>query len=540
MWLVGAGPGDPGLLSARALEAIASADTILYDRLIPAAALDGAREDAELLFVGKQGGGEAVPQEHTQALMIERARAGHEVVRLKGGDPFVFGRGGEEALALRDAGIEFQVVPGVTAGVAAAAYAGIPVTHRGLSTGVALVTGHTQEGAPRSEGQTSGEEMGASEAPSWRGAGESEESVAELDWEGIAAFPGTLVFYMGVRQLPHIAERLIAAGRPREQPVAVVERGTLPDQRTVSGTLATIAEVAARKRVQAPAITVVGAVAELAERLDWLPSRPLAGRTVAVTRARSQASELARRLAELGASVVQAPTIRTRTLDGPALDPSPYDLVCVASPNAVHALLERLDDGTHPPGDARSLAGTRVAAIGPGTARALAEHGITADIVPPRSVAESLVEALADFHVNRALVARASQARDVLPDALRARGAEVDVLALYETVAEPLSARTLEQARAADYIVFTSSSTVRFFLQAASGAQARDGASPGDPHPHATLLSPTTRVVSIGPVTSATLREHDLEPTVEAERHDIDGLVDALLADAVEAKPRVK
>ena len=533
MWLVGAGPGDPGLLSARALEAIASADTILYDRLIPAAALDGAREDAELLFVGKQGGGEAVPQEHTQALMIERARAGREVVRLKGGDPFVFGRGGEEALALRDAGIEFQVVPGVTAGVAAAAYAGIPVTHRGLSTGVALVTGHTQEGSPGSEGQAPGGEIGVSEA-------EPEESVAELDWEGLAAFPGTLVFYMGVRQLPHITERLIAAGRPQAQPVAVVERGTLPDQRTVSGTLATIAEVAIRERVQAPAITVVGAVAELAERLDWLPSRPLAGRTVAVTRARSQASELARRLAELGASVVQAPTIRTRTLDGPPLDPSPYDLVCVASPNAVHALLKRLDDGTHPPGDARSLAGTRVAAIGPGTARALAEHGIAADIVPQRSVAESLVEALADFRVNRALVARASQARDILPDALRARGAEVDVLALYETVAEPLSARTLEQARAADYIVFTSSSTVRFFLQAASGAQARDGASPGDTHPHATLLSPTTRVVSIGPVTSATLREHDLEPTVEAERHDIDGLVDALLADVVAAEPRAK
>jgi uroporphyrinogen III methyltransferase/synthase len=540
VWLVGAGPGDPGLLSARALEAIARADTILYDRLIPAAALDGAREDAELLFVGKQGGGEAVPQEHTQALMIERARAGREVVRLKGGDPFVFGRGGEEALALRDAGIEFRVVPGVTAGVAAAAYAGIPVTHRGLSTGVALITGHTQEGTPRSGGPAPGGETSASDTPPWREAGASEESAAELDWEGLAAFPGTLVFYMGVRQLAHITERLITAGRPRSQPVAVVERGTLPDQRTVSGTLATIAEVAMRERVQAPAITIVGAVAELAERLDWLPARPLAGRTVAVTRARSQASELARRLAELGASVVQAPTIRTRTLDGPPLDPSPYDLVCVASPNAVHALLERLDDGIHPPGDARSLAGARVAAIGPGTARALAEHGIVADVVPQRSVAESLVEALADFRVNRALVARASRARDVLPDALRARGAEVDVLALYETVAEPLSARTLEQARGADYIAFTSSSTVRFFLEAASGAQARDGASSGKAQPHATLLSPTTRVVSIGPVTSATLREHGLEPAVEAERHDIDGLVDALLADAVAAEPRAK
>jgi uroporphyrinogen III methyltransferase/synthase len=540
VWLVGAGPGDPGLLSARALEAIARADTILYDRLIPAAALDGAREDAELLFVGKMSHGgvghpsnESVPQEHTQALMIEHALAGREVVRLKGGDPFVFGRGGEEALALRDAGIEFRVVPGVTAGIAAAAYAGIPVTHRGISTGVALITGHTREGIPSGWDRSPDSEESASEAAPWRGPGEPEDAVADLDWESLAAFPGTLVFYMGVHQLPHIAEMLMAAGRPGAQPVAIVERATLPDQRVVRATLATIAEVAIRERVQAPAITVVGTVVALAKQLDWLPARPLAGRTVAVTRARAQASELARRLGELGASVVQAPTIRTRTLDGPPLDPSPYDLVCVASPNAVHTLFERLDDGAHPPGDARSLAGARVAAIGPGTARALAEHGILADIVPERSVAESLVDALADLHVNRALVARASEARDVLPDALRARGAQVDVLALYETVAEPLSARALEQARTADYIAFTSSSTVRFFLQAASGAQAPGEMSAGDPHPPASLLSPTTRVVSIGPVTSATLREHGLEPAVEAKRHDIDGVIDALLADAL-------
>jgi uroporphyrinogen III methyltransferase/synthase len=534
VWLVGAGPGDPGLLSVRALEVIARADTILYDRLVPAAALDGAREDAELLFVGKQGGGEAVPQEHTQALMIERALAGREVVRLKGGDPFVFGRGGEEALALRDAGIEFRVVPGVTAGVAAAAYAGIPVTHRGMSTGVALITGHTRESppardvdAPDSQTPTTGQGSD----------GESEQTLAELDWPALAAFPGTLVFYMGVRQLPHIAERLIAAGRPRAQPVAIIERGTLPDQRTVSGTLATIAEVALREHVHAPAITVVGAVAELAGSLGWLPARPLAGRTVAVTRARSQASELARRLAELGASVVQAPTIRTHTLSGPPLDPSPYDLICLASPNAVHALFQRLAGGGR---DARSLASTRVAAIGPGTVRALAEHGIVADVVPERSVAESLVDALADLSVNRALVARASQARDVLPDALRERGAQVDVLALYETLAEPLSPRVLEQARGADYIVFTSSSTVRYFLDAAGEVRAPDDVSPDDTHPAATALSPSTRIVSIGPVTSATLREHGLEPDVEATRHDIDGLLDALLSDAGAREPRAQ
>ncbi len=515
--LVGAGPGDPGLLTARALELIASADTILYDRLIPAQALEGARGDAELLFVGKQGGGDSVPQEQTTALMIERARAGREVVRLKGGDPFVFGRGGEEALALRGAGIEFGVVPGVTAGVAAAAYAGIPVTHRGMSTAVALITGHTQEGTPHEGGHPEGH-------PPWRGAGgqareDPGEPESELDWGALAAFPGTLVFYMGVRRLERIAGALIEAGRPASQAVALVEQGTLPDQRTVRGTLATIAELARREQVKAPAIAIVGPVAGLAESLEWLPVGPLSGIAVAVTRARAQASELAQRLADLGARVVQAPTIRTRALPGPPLDPRPYDLICLTSPNGVELLFERLDDGTHPPGDARALAHARVAAIGPGTARALKAHGIVADVVPERFVAESLVEALAGLDVRSALVARASEARDVLPDALRARGAEVEVLALYETVAEPLSDQALAETRGADYITFTSSSTVRFFLQAAGA--------PG----------PATRIASIGPVTSATLRELGLEPHVEAQRHDIDGLVQALLADALARLP---
>jgi uroporphyrinogen III methyltransferase/synthase len=486
--LVGAGPGDPGLLTARALELIARADTILYDRLIPAQALDGARADAELLFVGKQGGGESVPQAHTQTLMIERARAGREVVRLKGGDPFVFGRGGEEALALRAAGIEFGVVPGVTAGISAASYAGIPVTHRGLSTGVALVTGHE----------------------------DPEKQESELDWRALAAFPGTLVFYMGVRQLERIASSLIDAGRPSSQPAAVVERGTFPDQRSVTGTLAEIAEIARRERVQAPAIAIVGDVVGLAESLEWLPSRPLAGYTVAVTRARARASTLARRLEELGAVVVQAPSIRIQQISDPAvppLDPARYDLICLTSPNGVRFLFERLAAEGR---DARALARARIAAMGPGTAGALAEHGIAADVVPERFVAESLVEALSGLEVARALVARASEARDVLPDALRARGAEVDVLDLYETIAEPLSERALAGAQAADYVTFTSSSTVRFFLEAGG------------------RLSPETRIASIGPVTSETLREYGLTAHVEARRHDIDGLVEALLTDVGE------
>jgi uroporphyrinogen III methyltransferase / synthase len=498
VYLVGAGPGDPGLLTARALELIAQADVILYDRLIPASALDGARADAELLFVGKQGGGASVPQERTEALMIDRAQAGATVVRLKGGDPFVFGRGGEEALALRHAGIPFAVVPGISAGVAASAYAGIPVTHRGLAGAVAFVTGHTREDG----GESAGEDDG------------------EIDWPALAAFPGTLVFYMGVRRLPHIAAALIAAGRSAAEPAAAIEGGTLPTQRTIRSTLGGIADAARERDVRPPSITVVGPVVALAEQLSWLAPLPLAGRTVAVTRARAQASGLARRLQELGATVVQAPVIRIEPLEDPAhptLDPTPYDLVCLTSPNGVAALFQRLDDGVHPRGDARALAAAKVAAIGPGTARALAQRGVVADIVPERFLAEGLVEALARTPVRRALIARARQARDVLPDALRARGAHVDVLELYDTVAQPLSADILAKCRTADFITFTSSSTVRYFLLAAGGRAE---------------LSPATRVVSIGPVTSDALREHGLAPDVEAVRHDIDGLIDAVLADA--------
>ncbi len=495
VYLVGAGPGDPGLLTARALELIAAADVILYDRLIPASALDGARADAELIFVGKEGGGPSVAQEHTQELMLDRSRAGRSVVRLKGGDPFVFGRGGEEALALRAAGIGFEVVPGVTSGVAAPAYAGIPVTQRELASAVALVTGNEDPEKPQTA----------------------------IDWTALAAFPGTLVFYMGVRRLGAIASALIAAGRPASEPVAVVQDGTLPGQRTVSGTLETIAELVERAGVRPPSITVVGEVVELGERLDWFGPRPLQGLSVAVTRARAQSSDLARRLEALGARVVTAPVIRTRTLPGPPLDPAGYDLLCVTSSNGAQALFERLNDGGR---DARALAGVTVAAIGASTARALAERGILADVVPEQAVAESLVNALEGLSVKRALIARAAKGRDVLPQALRARGVEVDLLDLYETVAEPLAEETLAAARAADYITFTSSSTVEHYLAAAGG---------GDP---SGAISPDTRIISIGPVTSESLRSRGLEPHVEAERHDVDGVIAALLADATPAAER--
>jgi uroporphyrinogen III methyltransferase/synthase len=480
VYLVGAGPGDPGLLTARALELIATADTILYDRLIPSAALAGARPGAELLYVGKEGGGSSVPQEQTEALMLARARAGGTVVRLKGGDPFVFGRGGEEALALRAARIPFEIVPGVTAGVAALAYAGIPVTHRGLARACAFVTGRT------------GDE-------------------SELDWAALAAFPGTLVFYMGVGRLAQISAALIEAGRAPTEPAAVVESGTLPSQRTVRGTLQAIAERVSAEQVGSPSITVVGAVAELADELAWVAARPLAGLTVAVTRARAQASGLARSLRELGAEVVQAPAIRIEPIAGPALDPAAYDLICVTSQNAASALFERLAAGGR---DARALAGARIASIGPGTDRELRAHGIAADVTAERSLGEGLVEALAGVPATHALIARARGGRDVLPDALRERGIEVDVLELYESVAEPLAADTVTAVRAADYVTFTSSSTVRNLLGAIGE------------------LSPHTRVVSIGPITSETLRGHGVAVDVEAGEHDVDGVLAALVADA--------
>ncbi len=483
VYLVGAGPGDPGLLTARALELIGAADVIVYDRLIPISALEGARPGARLLYAGKEGGGPSMPQAEIERLLIEHGAAGRTVVRLKGGDPFVFGRGGEEAEALAAAGIRFEVVPGVTAGVGAPAYAGIPVTHRDAASAVAFVTGHEDPTKPSSA----------------------------LDWKGLAAFPGTLVVYMGVRRLAAIAQRLVDAGRDASEPAAVIERGTLPEQRVVTGTLATIASIAAAEDVKAPAIAVVGPVAALRGRLRWLETRPLAGVTVAVTRARAQVSSLASGLRALGAAVVEAPAIRIVPLDGPAPEVHRYDLVCLTSPNGVRLLFERLAAAGM---DARSLAGARVAAIGPGTSAALREHGVIADVVPERFVAEGMVEALADVPVKRALLARAAAARDVLPAALRARGAEVDVLPLYETVAEPLSESQLAAVGEADYVTFTSSSTVGFFFDAAGGR-----------------LRGAPRLVSIGPVTSDALRERGLEPDVEAERHDIDGLVEALIAD---------
>jgi uroporphyrinogen III methyltransferase/synthase len=495
VYLVGAGPGDPGLMTARALELIASADAVYYDRLIPPGALDGARQDAELVYVGKAPGKPSVPQEEIGERLIEAARAGKSVVRLKGGDPFVFGRGGEEGEALREAGIEFELVPGITAGVAASAYAGIPVTHRDDASAVAFVTGH--------------------EDP------EKEESA--LDWEALARFPGTLVFYMGVKRLASNAASLIEAGRDADEPAAAVERGTMDGQRTVAATLGTLAEAIEREGVKAPALIVVGRVVERRQALAWLERRPLHGRRVIVTRARAQASGLAKRLRGLGAEVVELPAIRIEPLldseevKRAAASIGDYALICLTSPNGVRLLFEALRAAGL---DARALSGATVAAIGPGTARALAKCGIAADIVPERFVAESLVEALGEVEVSgkRVLVARAADARDVIPEHLSGRDAEVDVVALYETVREEPKPEAIEAAQGADYVTFTSSSTVRNLTDAL-----------GDRFPH------NARIVSIGPVTSEAVQDAGLGIDVEAERHDIDGLVTALLADAAPA-----
>jgi uroporphyrinogen III methyltransferase/synthase len=502
-------------MTAASLELIASADAIFHDRLIPPGALAGARADAELVYVGKAPGKPSVPQGEIGERLIEAAQAGKCVVRLKGGDPFVFGRGGEEGEALRAAGIEFEVVPGVTAGVAASAYAGIPVTHRDDASAVAFITGHE----------------------------DPEKTETALDWEALARFPGTLVFYMGVKRLADNASALIAAGRDAAEPAAAVERGTMEGQRTVVATLGTLAEAVEHESIGAPALIVVGRVVERRETLAWLERRPLHGHRVVVTRARAQASGLAATLRNLGAEVVELPAIRVEPLIQSddvrrAVDRiGEYALICITSPNGAHLLFEALVNagldaralgsgtkngqvgkgGTGAAGKPQTRADTVIAAIGPGTARALAEHGIRPDVVPERFVAEALVESLADLDIEdrRVLLARAAEARDVLPDALRERGAEVDVVSLYETVRESPDPAAVEAAQAADYVTFTSSSTVRNLTEAL-----------GDRFPS------RARVVSIGPVTSEAARDAGLEVDVEAEPHDIDGLVATLLADA--------
>ncbi len=477
VYLVGAGPGDPRLITVRGEELLRRADVIVYDRLAGDALLDLARPGCVLIDAGKQPGAVALTQDETTQALIEHGRSGALVVRLKGGDPFVFGRGGEEAQALRAAGVAFEIVPGVTSAISVPAYAGVPVTHRDLAAQVTIVTGHERPGKPR----------------------------ADVDWAALAGLPGTLVVLMGVGGLAAAAAALIAGGKAPGTPVCVTQSGTTADQRSVTGTLATIAADVESAGIRSPAVTVIGAVAALHDEIAWAEQRPLHGRRVVVTRARAQASGLVARLRDLGAEVDECAVIRIEPLAGPAIDASAYGLVCVTSPNAPRLLLERCG------GDARAFAGATVAAIGPGTAAALREAGLVADVVAERSLAEGLLEALpADLRGVRALVARAEEARDALPDGLRAAGAAVDVVPLYRTLAS--LPRRPERMLSADAVAFTSSSTVARFAEALPGHDLTG-----------------VRGVSIGPITSATARELGVGVIAEAPQHDLDGLVAELL-----------
>jgi uroporphyrinogen III methyltransferase/synthase len=478
VYLVGAGPGDPRLITVRGEDLLRRADVIVFDRLAADALLDLAPPGCTLIDAGKQPGLVALTQDETTRTLIEHGRTGALVVRLKGGDPFVFGRGGEEAQALREAGVPYEIVPGVTSAISVPAYAGVPVTHRDLAAQVTIVTAHERPGKEHSD----------------------------IDWPALARLPGTLVVLMGVASLGSVAEALIAAGKPSGTPVCVTQSGTTAAQRSVTGTLATIAAEIAAAGIRSPAVTVIGAVAALRDELAWAEARPLHGRRIVVTRARAQASGLVARLRDLGSEVDECAVIRIEPIAGDPIDLSAYGLVCVTSPNAPQLLLERGG------GDARALAGVSVAAIGPGTAAALRAAGIVADVVAERSVAEGLLEALpGELTGVRALVARAEEARDVLPDGLRAAGAQVDVVPLYRTLAA--LPRHPQRMLDADAVAFTSSSTVSRFAAALPG------------HDLAAV-----RGVSIGPVTSATARELGVGIVAEAAHHDLDGLVAALVA----------
>ena len=479
VFLVGAGPGDPGLLTRRGEELLRAADVVVYDRLAPRALLELARPGAELVDVGKAPGHAEMTQTEINALLVARGAEGRAVVRLKGGDPFVFGRGGEEAEACIAAGIPFEIVPGITSAIAAAAYAGIPVTHRGVSTSFTVVTGH--------------------EDPA--------KGASDTRWDALARAGGTLVILMGAGRVAEIAKALIAGGRDESTPAAAVRFGTRPDQHTVRATLGTIAEAG----VESPSAIVVGDVAAL--DLGWFERRPLFGRTVVVTRAREQASELRSRLAALGATVLELPAIRVVPIDFALPDLAAFAWIVFTSANGVDAFFDR---GLTPADlDARALAPARLAVIGPGTAAALARRGLRADLAPSRFVAESLLEAF-PAGPGRVLLARAETARDVLPDGLAALGYDVEVLAVYRTEPAPADPEALARLRShpasVDAITFTSSSTVDNFCDAVGR-----------------LPEPQPLVVSIGPVTSGTARSRGLRVDAQADPHTIDGVAEAVV-----------
>jgi len=495
VYLVGAGPGDPGLLTLHGQEALSRADVVIYDHLANPRLLEHSPQSAERIYVGKEAAAHALDQHGINRLMIERARTGAVVVRLKGGDPFVFGRGGEEALALAEAGVRFEVVPGVTAGVAAAAYAGIPVTHRFLAGAVALVTGHA---------------AADKEAPF-------------TDYRSLGSFQGTLVFYMAVANLETICRDLLEGDMAGDTPAAIVWGGTTPAQEVL---VARVSDIAARARqagIRPPAVLVLGEVVSLRERIKWFELRPLAGCRIVVTRARKAAWQLRGQLERLGAEVIELPTIRfeppadAAPLDEALRNLSQFDWVVFTSANAVEWLFAALERSGL---DSRALSAVKICAIGPGTAARLRQFGLRSDAQPPRYLTAAVVETLAargNLAGLKILCPRSDVAPPHLVKALAARGAEVHQAVAYRTVRDNTGAgELLELLRAdrIDWITFTSASTVtNFFSMIASE----------------NLRARRVKLASIGPVTSEAIRSYGFQPAAEATEHTIGGLVAAIM-----------
>jgi uroporphyrinogen III methyltransferase / synthase len=479
VFLIGAGPGDPGLLTVRAADLIARADFIAIDALVSDAIADRAPKTAEVVYVGKRASKHALPQEQINQLLIDEAKKGKTVVRLKGGDPFVFGRGGEEAEELAAAGVAFEIVPGISSAVAGPAYAGIPVTHRSYATSLTLVTGHEADAS------------------------------TGIKWEALAQLDGTIVFLMGFGNLQTIAQKLTEHGASSDRPVAVISKATTPEQRTVTGTLATIEAKVAETNLPTPALIVVGDVVKLHDVINWFETKPLFGKRIVVTRAREQASELKRLFEESGATVIQFPTIEIAPPESyESLDQAVeerFDWIVFTSTNGVSAFFDRLFSKRE---DVRALAGTRIACVGETTASSLRARGIVPDLVPDKFMSTALIPHFdADLHRVRIAVIRAAEGRDEFIEEMRNRGAEVHLAVAYRTV--PVAANA-DELHDIDVVTFTSASTVDNFFATAS-------------HTGSALLA------SIGPTTSDALRKHGRQPDIEASTASIQALHDAVV-----------
>ncbi len=501
---MGAGPSDLGLLTLKAAECLKKADVVCYDSLIDLSILTLTSPECEKVHVGKRARKHTMPQEEINALLVKKAKEGKTVVRLKGGDPFLFGRGAEEALAASENHIPFEIVPGVTSALAAPAYAGIPVTHRDCAASAAFATGHRR----------------------------SDKEVSQINWKALSYAADTLVVLMGVSNLRRIVNKLTRGGGKHMQhktPAAVISNAGTPRQRTITAPLGKIADAATRASIKPPAVLVVGEVVKYREKLNWFESRPLFGRKILVTRPRHQAGILADRLGELGAQVIILPTIEIKPLsnysrtDGAikkllkAGRKAQYDWLIFTSANGVSYFFERLHLLG---GDSRSLGGIKIATIGPGTAKALEEYGIRADLVPENFIAESLLKALEEkVSSKRILIPRARHARSTLPRGLKELGAKVDVISIYRTVPVECKRELMQiLSDGVDIVTFTSSSTVRNFAKSA-GIFDRKPA----------LKLRKIKVASIGPVTSKTVRKLGLNVEIEATEYTIAGLIQAIL-----------